>query len=202
MSPGVHSLDLEKMSLCGTENVSQTGGSIGGASLCNVFDDNEDSVVGPNALMDMTMSIGSHPSSGGRSDQSKGTFSPAGAMGLQPVPLGLNPQTVFGDNASLIAGSTLMDMSVGSGTHSKTGSNRSQNSGSSSGGRSKSGRGSPASMDKSSVEGGNKMDAQMDHQQFVDESRMSPPNAGDATSVMPVYAHHDFKFTWDGKREE
>jgi hypothetical protein len=42
-----HSLDLEKMSLAGTENISQAGESIGGASLLNVFNDNNLSPLRP-----------------------------------------------------------------------------------------------------------------------------------------------------------
>ena len=200
MSP-VNSLDLDKMSLCGTENVSQANESIGGASLCNVFDDHDpDSVIGASALMDMTMSLGSHPSSG-PSDRSQGSGSR-----LQPIPLGLidptriNPNPVFdsrgnltqpGEDASLMAGcAALMDMSVGSGsnagsnapskTESKTGSNSSRSGGSSSG---KGGRGSPASIDKADA-------------MKMDEQPGGPAEEG------AMYAHYDAKFTWDGKREE
>ena len=42
-----HSLDLEKMSLTGTENISQADESIGGASLLNVFNDNPLSPLKP-----------------------------------------------------------------------------------------------------------------------------------------------------------
>jgi len=51
-----HSLDLEKMSLTGTENISQAGESIGGASLLNVFNDNPLSPLKP--LNHAAMSIG------------------------------------------------------------------------------------------------------------------------------------------------
>jgi hypothetical protein len=50
-----HSLDLEKMSLAETENISQTEESIGGASLLNVFNDNALSPLRP---LNQTMSIG------------------------------------------------------------------------------------------------------------------------------------------------
>lgn len=112
----VFSLDLDKMSLCGTENVSQMGGSIGGASLCNVFDDHEDSVVGA-TLMDMTVSVGSNPSGGG----SSGNYSPQSGLGLHQAPqTGMNPHHIYGDNESLIGvSSAIMDFSVGSGVHSK-----------------------------------------------------------------------------------
>lgn len=209
MSPGkhtaptspVHSLDLEKMSLCGTENVSQQGGSLGGASLCNVFDDN--SAIGASALMDM--SIGSHPSSGPTSDRSQGSGGRQG-MGLQPIglidPTRINPNPVFdsagnpihpGENASLITGcAALMDMSVGSNNGSKAGSktgSSSSRSGGSSGG--KGGRGSPASVDKNSIEGMKMED---------DDEEQAP--AGGTQPAGTMYAHYDAKFTWDGKRDE
>ena len=210
MSPSIHSLDLDKMSLCGTENVSQAGGSIGGASLCRVFDEHDDSVIGAGALMDMTMSLGSHPSSG-PSDGSRG--SGAACLGLQPIPLGVHgvhPQSVFGgghttdkENASLIAGcEALMDMSVGSGvthhsTTNGTGAAGSQQSGSASGSKSSSGPSarssagrsdSPASFDKASVEGGVKME--------VGEYPAPAPLGAVGNNTQ------EFRFTWDGKREE
>lgn len=223
MSP-VHSLDLEKMSLCGTENVSQTGGSIGGASLCNVFDDQEDSVVGASALMDMTMSLGSHPSSGGSgpsTNAQSGMGQGMGIQGIQPVPLlGLNPQTVFGDqfklhaeNESLIAGSVaLMDMSVGSNdnTKSKTSTGGSQNSGSGgSSSRSTRRSGSPASVDKKGFMENKQMESESfqqmhNNQRYVSEGREQLPG-GVAQQPQPVvqsYYGQDFKFTWDGKRVE
>mmetsp|Transcript_14083 Transcript_14083/g.24748 ORF Transcript_14083/g.24748 Transcript_14083/m.24748 type:complete len:759 (+) Transcript_14083:192-2468(+) len=195
MSP-VHSLDLEKMSLCGTEN-QDAGGSIGGASLCNVFDDHEDSVIGASALMDMTMSLGSHPSSG----PSVGDPSSRGSMtmGLHPIPLGLSPHAVFGDERS--TGSALMDMmSVGSGGGRSKDNSRGSSRGSrascgSSSGRSKSsgGRsGSPASIDKGSLK------MEQEHHQYAEERWEQPPAAA---PLMPMYGQ-DFKFTWDGKREE
>ena len=65
MSP-VYSLGLDKMSLCGTEKIYQTGGSLGGALLCNVFDDPLDS-PGPGASVtdvnDMSLAS-NHPSDG------------------------------------------------------------------------------------------------------------------------------------------
>ena len=138
MSPG--SLDLEKMSLCGTENISQGGGSIGGASLLNVFGEN-DSLIGTGALMDMSMSLGSHPSSGGS------LTLPGQRMGLGlghgPIIAGIN-QSVFGEQESIDGASALMDLSVGSG--SRHGSSSRSGNGSSS----RSGRESPASMDKNS----------------------------------------------------
>lgn len=51
-----HSLDLEKMSLTGTENISQADESIGGASLLNVFNDGPLSPLKP--LNHTGMSIG------------------------------------------------------------------------------------------------------------------------------------------------
>lgn len=131
----VFSLDLDKMSLCGTENVSQMGGSIGGASLCNVFDDHEDnSAVGASTLMDMTVSVGSQPS-GGRSTGSS-NYSPQSGLGLHPPAahkqqqqrqeveegLVINPQSLYGDSESLIGvSSAIMDFSVDTtvGLHSK-----------------------------------------------------------------------------------
>lgn len=206
MSPGapmspVHSLDLERMSLCGTENVSQTGGSIGGASLCNVFDDHEDSVMGPSALMDMTMSIGSRASSGAATNSSGGGAAdgmPAAGgagnspiMGLHSAPLGLSPQVMFGDDRSA-GGSALMDMSVGSGANSKENSGGSSR-GSSGRSKSSNGRGSPASIDKADLK------VEQEQQQFTEDGREMPPPP--AAAPMQMYAH-DFKFTWDGKREE
>jgi len=64
-----HSLDLEKMSLTGTENISQTEESIGGASLLNVFNDN---ALTPRKPLNQRMSIGdvsiAVPSLGGLSN--------------------------------------------------------------------------------------------------------------------------------------
>jgi hypothetical protein len=50
-----HSLDLEKMSLAGTENISQADESIGGASLLNVFNDG---ALTPLRPLNHPMSIG------------------------------------------------------------------------------------------------------------------------------------------------
>jgi len=161
------------MSLCGTENVSHTGGSIGGASLCNVFDDTDESAVGANNLMDMTMSLGSNQSTGQSNPSSEAT------MGLK-----LCPRPVGGDERS--TGTGLMDMSVGSGvdSRSKNYSGSSRGSAGSSSGKSKSSGGvrshSPASIDKGALS--------------VEESREQPPQT-------QAYGH-DFKFSWDGKREE
>ncbi len=122
----VFSLDLDKMSLCGTENVSQMGGSIGGASLCNVFDDHEDNSAVGATLMDMTVSVGSQPS-GGRSSGSSND-SPQSGLGLHHPAHKLQqergliePQSLYDDSESLIgASSAIMDFSVGSvGMHSK-----------------------------------------------------------------------------------
>lgn len=129
----VFSLDLDKMSLCGTENVSTMGGSIGGASLCHVFDDHEDnSSAGVGAtLMDMTVSVGSHPSGA----TSSSNYSPQSGLGLHHHPESHahqesrdsmnNPQSssLYGDSESLIGvSSAIMDFSVGSvGMHSKEG---------------------------------------------------------------------------------
>lgn len=161
------------MSLCGTENVSHTGGSIGGASLCNVFDDTDESGVGTNNLMDTTVSLGSNHSTGPSEPSSEV------AMGLR-----LSPRPVGGDERS--TGTGLMDMSVGSGvdSRSKNHSESSRESAGSSSGRSKNSGGvrshSPASINKDAL--------------FVDESREQPP---------PTHAYgHDVKFSWDGKREE
>mmetsp|Transcript_33376 Transcript_33376/g.70212 ORF Transcript_33376/g.70212 Transcript_33376/m.70212 type:complete len:994 (+) Transcript_33376:210-3191(+) len=238
------SLDFDKMSLCGTENVSHTGGSIGGASLCNVFDDHDqESVIGGASanLMDM-MSLGSHPSrsSGGS------------LQGIQPIPLGLNPQTVFGEVHHEGENDSYVDMSVGGdsshnsqGHTYKGGAGGSQNSGSrSSSSRSRqSGRsGSPASMDKASLDGlgtvPTKIDEveevqhqqqmhQVQHQQlqqqqqvhhqeevgmFDGEGRDQPPGVGAVAQQQHHQLHQqqhlhqpyygqDFKFNWDGKRD-
>ncbi|KAL3779608.1 hypothetical protein ACHAW5_001056 [Stephanodiscus triporus] len=147
MSP-LYSLDLDRMSLCGTENVSQAGGSLGGASLCNVFDDPLDGNGGTSNLMDMTMSVASHPSSGGTYGSSVNHDAPSG-LGLQQAPQVLTSQ--IGDNDSPMH---RMDMSVGSGTLSKGGvAGSSHPSSSTSSSMSRSRRsGSPASIDKSCLE--------------------------------------------------
>ena len=184
LSPGsmVNSLDLDKMSLCGTENVSHAGGSIGGASLCNVFDDNDDSIIGSGNLMDMTMSLGS----GGTIIGSQQTGKSPSTQSLQ---LGLH--YAGGENESLI------DMSVGSGGANSKMEN-SQNSGS--GGSSSRSRrsGSPASIDKADVDNVSNKIAEI-HQQFLDEAYQPP--AGQQETPVPVYGQ-DFKFSWDSKREE
>ena len=144
MSP-VHSLDLDKMSLCGTENVSQGGGSIGGASLCNVFDD----------PLESTMSVGSHI------HPSTGVTDGIGGNNHARIGLGLHQaqpsHADFGDNDSSVH---RMDMSVGSGTLiNGWGAGSSQPSNSSGGSSSRSRRsGSPASIDKASVDGNWKME--------------------------------------------
>ncbi|KAL7471248.1 hypothetical protein ACHAXS_011555 [Conticribra weissflogii] len=146
-----NSLDLEKMSLCGTEIISHGGGSLGGASLCNVFEEH-DSITGASVLMDMSMSLGSHdPSSGGS------THTPA-PTGQQGGYLGGNPYhpSIFRGTEGMIGSGALMDMSIGSGSNSKApshGSGGSKSSqGSSSGSKSSGlnpGRSiSPASVDK------------------------------------------------------
>ena len=211
MSPGsmVNSLDLDKMSLCETENVSTHGGSIGGASLCNVFDDQDgNSIIGSlgsgggrASMMDMTMSLGSHPSSGGNSGGS--TTQPPQQSGddtnsLQNMqPLGFQ---YSGENESLIgASSALMDMSVGSHSkHSGSGGSGSKNSGGSSTSRTSRRSGSPASIDKAEVDSENG-NVKMIHQQFVNEGREQPPG-GQQETPMPMQGQ-DYNF-WDGKRAE
>jgi len=206
MSPGsmVNSLDLDKMSLCETENVSTHGGSIGGASLCNVFDDQDgNSIIGSigssggrAAMMDMTMSLGSHPSSGGNSGGS--TTQPQQQSGDNDINSLQNMQPLgyqySGENESLIgASSALMDMSVGSHSkHSGSGSgSNSKNSGGSSTSRASRRSGSPASRDKA--------DVKIIHQQFVNEGREQPPGGQQETPTpMPG---QDYNF-WDGKRAE
>lgn len=170
------SLDLDKMSLCGTENVSQGGGSIGGVSLCNVFDDPSESTVVATNLMDMTMSLGSHihPSTG-VTDGSGGNNNARIGLGLhQAQP----SHTDFGDNYSSVH---RMDMSVGSGTPiNGWGAGSSQPSNSSGGSSSRSRRsGSPASIDKASVDGNWKM-----------EDTPAPAKT------------QDTQFTWDDIRDE
>jgi len=165
-SPG--SLDLDKMSLCGTENISHAGGSLGGASLCNVFDDHDDSVIGANALMDMTMSLGSGQASHPSSDGSRNNALGQQAMGLQNIqPIGMHQ---FGnDDESLIGGaSALMDMSVGSGGAQ---SKHSSSGGSGSNGSRRSG--SPASVDKVNPQLNKSM---MEiHQQFQNDGPQGTP---------------------------
>ena len=130
-----NSLDIDKMSLCGTENISQGGSLIGGASLMNVFEEH-DSIVGANALMDMSVSLGSGPSS-------------ASSLAHNRAQLGLQG----GDHDSLMGASALMDLSVGSasqskGSYSGNGSKaHSSSSGSSSNKRNRRSL-SPASIDK------------------------------------------------------
>jgi hypothetical protein len=175
MSP-VYSLDFDKMSLCGTENVSQGGGSIGGASLCNVFDDPLESPVVAANLMDMNMSVGSH------SHPSSGVTDGSGGKNDARIGLGLHQtqpsHTDFGDHDSSVH---RMDMSVGSGTPSKGGGAGSSQPSSSSGGSSNRSRrsGSPASIDKASVDGNWKME--------------DTPAAAKT---------QDTQFTWDNIRDE
>lgn len=132
-----NSLDIDKMSLCGTENISQGGSLIGGASLMNVFEEH-DSLVGANALMDMSVSLGSGAPSSASSLK----------MGLQ------QNGAQYGDQESLMGASALMDLSVGSASASHSRSslsgNGSKTHSSSDGSSSKRNRRplSPASIDK------------------------------------------------------
>lgn len=82
-----HSLDLEKMSLTGTENISQADESIGGASLLNVFNDNPLSPLKP--LNNTTMSIGD-------------ASTPVPSLGLSNI----------GDQDSMMGISLMLDSSV------------------------------------------------------------------------------------------
>ena len=164
--------------------------------LCYVSDDQEYSVVGAiSTVMDMTMSLGSHPSSGGSgpsNNAQSGMGQGMGIQGIQPVPLlGLNPQTVFGDqllhaeNESLIAGSVaLMDMSVGSNdnTKSKTSTGGSQIV---EAGRSTRRSGSPASVDKKGFVEDKQMESESfqqmhNNQRYVSEGREQTTTAGGA----------------------
>lgn len=124
-----NSLDIDKMSLCGTENISQGGSLIGGASLMNVFEEH-DSLVGANALMDMSVSLGSGAPSSASSIK----------MGLQQHGI------QYGDHESLMGASALMDLSVGSASLSGNGSKTHSSSESSSKRNRRSL--SPASIDK------------------------------------------------------
>ena len=146
-----NTLDLDKMSLCGTENNSQSGQPISGADLMNVFDDDNQISVGQSNLMDM-MSIGSHPSSGS-------SFAPANnslqdsliSPTSQQMMMGINPGSVFGEES--VAGANFAgaaDMSFASGTMSKTSQHSSSSSNKTgSRGSNKSQRSvSPASIDK------------------------------------------------------
>lgn len=107
-------------------------------------------------------------------------------------------------------------MSVGSGgshAQSKPGGG-SQNSSSGSSGKGKRSV-SPASIEKRDLmQGSNKMEGQQQHHhphqqhpgqqtQFVSAGRDQPPG-GMAQEPQPVHQpmYEDFKFTWDGKREE
>eukprot|EP00574_Skeletonema_japonicum_P007140 CAMPEP_0201729480 /NCGR_PEP_ID=MMETSP0593-20130828/19205_1 /ASSEMBLY_ACC=CAM_ASM_000672 /TAXON_ID=267983 /ORGANISM="Skeletonema japonicum, Strain CCMP2506" /LENGTH=713 /DNA_ID=CAMNT_0048221835 /DNA_START=79 /DNA_END=2216 /DNA_ORIENTATION=- len=82
-----HSLDLEKMSLTGTENISQADESIGGASLLNVFNDGPLSPLKP--LHHTAMSIGD-------------TSTPVPSLGLSNM----------GDQDSMMGISVMLDSSV------------------------------------------------------------------------------------------
>lgn len=162
VSPG-YSLDLDKMSLCGTENISQAGGSLGGASLCNVFDDPtlDSPEAGTTSLMD-----GSLPSEGTRGTSGSENYDAQFGLGPpQPRPMtqssGVSAPE-FGENESLMGTSARMDMSVDSGPHSgsskqSSSPSKGQNSSSdcSSRGSSMTRRsGSPSSIDKASFDGG------------------------------------------------
>ena len=147
-----NTLDLDKMSLCGTENNSQSDQPISGADLMNVFDEDNQISIGQSNLMDM-MSIGSHPSSGS-------SFAPANnslqgslmSPSSNQMMMGLNPNSVFGEEsvagANFAAGAT--DMSFASGAMSKTSQHSSSSSNKTgSRGSNKSQRSvSPASIDK------------------------------------------------------
>lgn len=142
-----NSLDIDKMSLCGTDNISHGGSILGGASLMNVFEEH-DSIVGANALMDMSVSLGSVPSRGASSGSSP---QPKTAMGLQPCH-GTRDQ--YGDHESMMGASALMDLSVGGSAASArssmsgNGSKTHSSSGSSSSKNKKNRSLSPASIDK------------------------------------------------------
>eukprot|EP00956_Cyclotella_meneghiniana_P016156 scaffold25389_cov71-Cyclotella_meneghiniana.AAC.5 len=139
-----NSLDIDKMSLCGTDNISQGGSILGGASLMNVFEEH-DSIVGANALMDMSVSLGSVPSSGSSLQHNRT------AIGLQPCH-GTRDQ--YGDHESMMGASALMDLSVGGSAASArssmsgNGSKTHSSSGSSSNKSKKNRSLSPASIDK------------------------------------------------------
>jgi len=142
-----NTLDLDKMSLCGTENNSQSGQPISGADLLNVFDEDNQISVGKSNLMDM-MSIGSQPSTGS-------SFGPANnslqdsmmSPTSQQMMMGLNPSSVFGEES---VAKFAADMSFASGTMSKTSQHSSSSSNKTgSRGSNKSQRSvSPASIDK------------------------------------------------------
>ena len=182
MSP-VNSLDFDKMSLCGTEIISLGGGSVGGASLCNVFEEH-DSVIGASVMMDMSMSLGSHPSSGDSAAQR------GGGGGIH------HTQSAFGGQESVMGASALMDMSVGSGTNSKAASQGSGGNSSASGNQSSGSRGSrhssrgsgrsisPASIEKSSSGAGGK----------VLETSVE-------REVLPMQGQ-EFKWAWGEKNKE
>ena len=208
MSP-VNSLDLDKMSLCGTEIISHGGGSLGGASLCNVFEEH-DSVMGASVLMDMSMSLGSHPSSGGSVVTTPVTGHRVGGGGGA-----YNPHGVFGEQESMMGTSALMDLSVGSGTsNSKAPSNGSAWNSSGSGNHSGSGgsssrnsRGSgrstsPASMDKSSGGASSGKVVGFVGEHLGGGPSPSPiPASGDRESGGPLHGQ-DFMWAWDGKSKE
>jgi hypothetical protein len=160
MSPG-YSLDLDKMSLCGTENISQAGGSLGGASLCNVFDDPtlDSPEAGSASLMD-----GSLPSDGTRGTSGSDNYDAQFGLGPpQPRPMtqqssvGVPAPPEFGENESLMGTSTRMDMSVDGSSKESSTPSKGQNSssdGSSKGSSMTRRSGSPSSIDKASVDGG------------------------------------------------
>lgn len=185
-SPG-YSLDLDKMSLCGTENISQAGGSLGGASLCNVFDDPtlDSPEAGSASLMD-----GSLPSNETRGTSGSDNYDARFGLGPpQPRPMtqssGVSAPE-FDENESLMGTSTRMDMSVDSGHHSgssKQSSIPSKGQNSSSDGSSRGSSmtrrsGSPSSMDKASVDGGdvNREDQIIaEETQALTDSWIAPP---------------------------
>jgi hypothetical protein len=108
-----NSLDIDKMSLCGTENISYGGSLIGGASLMNVFEENDSLIgAGANALMDMSVSLGS-----GQGSSASSLVPSKYALGLYPS---AHAQEHYGDHESLMGASALMDLSVGSASQSRS----------------------------------------------------------------------------------
>lgn len=108
-----NSLDIDKMSLCGTENISYGGSLLGGASLMNVFEENDSLIgAGANALMDMSVSLGS-----GQGSSASSLVPSKHALGLYPS---AHAQEHYGDHESLMGASALMDLSVGSASQSRS----------------------------------------------------------------------------------
>jgi hypothetical protein len=168
-----NSLDMDKMSLCGTtDNLSHGGSLLGGASLINVFDE----ASGANALMDMSVSLSSSgPSSGASLVTNRG-------LGLvqDQVP----QHEAFGDHESLMGASALMDFSVGSASQSRS---------------STSGNGSTGKHNSSESSSSSKRNRRSLSPASIDKNLVGNP---ESTGEIVQQSVPQARWTWDGKSKE